>query len=304
MATRDRLVPERVGQLTERFAARHAAAKFDDMLLMNGNDHRPIQRDLPAVLDSCASQFPGSSFRIATIAEYVDCVRETSSPLPVLEGELCGGGDIAVLRGVNSARMWIKQANEAAERELFAAEVLASLASLRGEPYPARELAIAWKELLRRHPHDSICGCSIDEVHRDMAQRFHTARSIAGVLTRFSLAALAEQGAPWTPRPLPAVERSAVNVLPWRRTRLVELELPSALARARSLAADCHGETLPVQSDGQRAVVSLDVPGLGARQSGYARADPRRPSPRRPCRAGRSRTSATGSRLPRTGRSR
>ena len=30
----------------------------------------------------------------------------------------------------------------------------------------------AWKQLIKNHPHDSICGCSIDAVHRQMLPRF------------------------------------------------------------------------------------------------------------------------------------
>ncbi|TMC43760.1 MAG: alpha-mannosidase, partial [Chloroflexi bacterium] len=35
------------------------------------------------------------------------------------------------------------------------------------------ELRDLWRMLLQNHPHDSICGCSIDAVHDvDMAPRF------------------------------------------------------------------------------------------------------------------------------------
>jgi len=37
----------------------------------------------------------------------------------------------------------------------------------------------AWRYLLLNHPHDSICGCSIDQVHRDMLYRFDQARLLA-----------------------------------------------------------------------------------------------------------------------------
>jgi alpha-mannosidase len=41
----------------------------------------------------------------------------------------------------------------------------------------------AWKYLLQNHPHDSICGCSIDPVHEDMKQRFRIVDEIAGQLS-------------------------------------------------------------------------------------------------------------------------
>jgi alpha-mannosidase len=262
---------ERIEQLFGRFGERYELVGLADFLLCNGTDHRPIQAGLPRLLADCTRRLPGTSYRIATIEEYVEAVRRRARKLEIVEGELCGGGDIAVLRGVNSARMWLKQANEEVERELFAAEVLASLALLRGTAYPAAELRRAWRELLRNHPHDSICGCSIDEVHRDMAQRFDTARALAGLVQRKSLAALAGYGLPWS-HAEPAREAvSLVNVLSWPRRRAVELELPPQLARARRLVAYTdNDDQLAVQVDGRgagrRALVALDVPGLGSRR--------------------------------------
>ncbi len=88
-------------------------------------------------------------------------------------GELLGSRLENVLRGVNSARLYLKQANQRAEDRLLAVETYAALRALRGEaPFPAAELTLAWRDLLRNQPHDSICGCSCDEVHRDMLVRY------------------------------------------------------------------------------------------------------------------------------------
>ena len=38
--------------------------------------------------------------------------------------------------------------------------------------YPHDYLRYLWKTLIQNHPHDSICGCSVDEVHRNMMDRF------------------------------------------------------------------------------------------------------------------------------------
>ena len=37
--------------------------------------------------------------------------------------------------------------------------------------YPHRAFDLAWQHLLQNHPHDSICGCSIDKVHADLIDR-------------------------------------------------------------------------------------------------------------------------------------
>jgi mannosylglycerate hydrolase len=258
---------ERVAQLTERFGASYAQVGLDDMLLCNGNDHCPIQRDLPGVLDECERRLPGTSFRIATIEEYVERVRGRARRLETVAGELCGGREIAVLRGVNSSRMYLKQANELAERELFTAEALASLALARGFPYPREELRHAWRELLLNHAHDSVCGCSIDAVHRDMERRFETATEVARLVQRFSLRALAGESEPWWPHEPPRQAVSLANVLPWTRRRAVTLPLPPELARARAIAAEVDGEPVPAQRDGRSLTLVADVEGLGAAQA-------------------------------------
>jgi hypothetical protein len=45
---------------------------------------------------------------------------------------------------------------------------------------------------MENHPHDSICGCSIDQVHNEMKTRFDQVDQIAGELVRQSLNAIAE----------------------------------------------------------------------------------------------------------------
>lgn len=98
-----------------------------------------------------------------------------------------------LIAGVGSSRVWIKQENAVCESLLCQwAEPFAALASLAlGVEHPDRMLHVAWKWLLQNHPHDSICGCSIDTVHEDMRYRFSQCRQIAEVIASESLTALA-----------------------------------------------------------------------------------------------------------------
>jgi mannosylglycerate hydrolase len=76
--------------------------------------------------------------------------------------------------------MYVKQANERCETLLENwAEPTASLAWLLGSNYPQNLIWTSWKWLLKNHPHDSICGCSIDQVHREMMTRFDWCKQIA-----------------------------------------------------------------------------------------------------------------------------
>ena len=57
--------------------------------------------------------------------------------------------------------------------------------------YPAGQLRHAWKMLLQNHPHDSICGCSIDAVHEENMTRFARARQVGEAIVEAALEAIA-----------------------------------------------------------------------------------------------------------------
>jgi alpha-mannosidase len=120
--------------------------------------------------------------------------------------------------------MYLKQANERSERRLVSAETAAALAALAGRaPFPAADYRFAWRELLRNHPHDSICGCSVDEVHDDMMERYTRLERTISVLERKAIAPLPldARQARELYRPPARSEATLVNPLPWRRRRLV-----------------------------------------------------------------------------------
>jgi alpha-mannosidase len=174
----------------------------DEIVLANGSDHLPIEPELPEILAGLERPF-GASFRIGRYDEHMPA----PDGLPVHEGELVGSRLQNVLRGVNSARIYLKQANESAERRLLSIETAASLRTLREDaPYPDGDLRLAWRDLLRNHPHDSICGCSCDEVHRDMLVRYEQLDRTLDYVEREAL----------------GVGGAIVNTLPFRRRREIE----------------------------------------------------------------------------------
>lgn len=239
-----------------------------DLLICNGGDHERVQRSLPDILKACEDRLPDVDFSLGSYEDYVAVVRAAAERGPVYTGEMVSGYTAPILRGVNSTRMYLKQDNERAERTLLQAEILSSLAALRGTPYPKDPFTLAWKELLRNHAHDSICGCSIDEVHRDMRARSAQAISIGERLRREALAHLAEVEAVWSYRDRPGDAYSVVNVMPWTRHGVVELSIPAGLQGRSLRAVAANGQDLPVQilrsPEGDKAAVPVSVPGFGA----------------------------------------
>ncbi|HLX32012.1 MAG TPA: glycosyl hydrolase-related protein [Gaiellaceae bacterium] len=217
---------ERVRAIVERFGDLVRAAGGDTIVLANGSDHLPIEPELPEILKGL-EETVGAEFRIGRYDEF----QPASDGLPVHEGELVGSRLQNVLRGVNSARIYLKQANERAERRLLSIETAASLRALRGDaPFPASDLRLAWRDLLRNHPHDSICGCSCDEVHRDMLVRYEQLDRTLDIAERAAL----------------GVGGALVNTLPYRRRRVVDGQLVE-------LEGFCGRRAEPLSADGPAA---------------------------------------------------
>ena len=200
----------RVRDIVDRFGEALERAGVDDVLLCNGSDHRPINRELPRWCAELEQRLPGSEFTIAKYDDYVQAVGPVE--VPAWTGELLGSRLQNVLRGVNSARLYIKRANERAEQRLLAVETLAALRSLRDGTLPGADFKLAWRDLLRCHPHDTICGCSCDEVHRDALVRYESLDRTLSVLQSRALQGVAGEDA----------AMGVFNPLPYRRRGVVE----------------------------------------------------------------------------------
>src|SRR6202042_1143689 len=132
----------RTEEIAARFGAALRCAGVQDVLLCNGEDHRRIRLDVPALCTELERRLPGTSFMIAAFGDYVASVEP--GELPAHAGELLGSRIQNVLRGVNSARLYIKQANERAERRLLEVETLGALCTLSTHrPFPVADFRLA-----------------------------------------------------------------------------------------------------------------------------------------------------------------
>ena len=135
----------RVRSIQERFGAQLARAGVHELLLCAGDDHVRIRPDLPALCAELEAQRPGTEFVIAGYRDYVDALEP--APLPAWSGELLGSRLQNILRGVNSARLYLKRANETAESRLLAVETLGALRTLHtGERFPIDDFRLAWRQ--------------------------------------------------------------------------------------------------------------------------------------------------------------
>ncbi len=195
------------------------------VLLNSGSDHHEARPEIPEIIKQWNERNPEVFMEQNDFEYYVKKVLETNPKLKPFQGELRGGRYQNLLSGVFSARIWIKQRNTSIEYlyEKYAepASTMAWILDNNGEfTFPDAYLLTGLKWLIKNHPHDSICGCSIDEVHDEMKTRFDWSEQIGNEIFKDSMVFLADM--------IKVKENDGrkmkvlvYNPLPWKRTDIV-----------------------------------------------------------------------------------
>jgi alpha-mannosidase len=262
------------------------------VLLMNGMDHVEPSPDLPALMAAAEERLPDLKLVHGTLPQYVAAVRAKNPELPTVQGEFRCSQRSNIIPGVLSARMWIKQRNRACETLLEGwAEPFSAFAGFVNSEFVDSEFvnsgyestnlrfheftAFAWRYLLQNHPHDSICGCSVDQVHEEMRYRFDQVEQIGEEVTRRSLASLVGHITTKNPKlgdlqealpaadlvqPAPYVPIVVFNPTGGPRTDLVQVQVQIPPAWPGYELVDEEGQPLPWQQLGRE---KLDFSLLG-----------------------------------------
>ncbi len=204
---------ERVAQLLDSLKQ---AASGPNLVLWNGADHMPPEPGIAETIDELNDISRDYHFVHSDVETLAEAVRASDPQLPVVKGELRGSRYHPLLYSILSTRTYLKQRNSRIQRLLERyAEPISALASIVPSQdlspgavaryrYPAAELREAWKLLLQNHGHDSIGGCSIDQVHREMITRFDQSEQIASRIAFESLKHLSEVlDTSWAPNDAP-----------------------------------------------------------------------------------------------------
>lgn len=176
-------------RLDEAAGRLDAASPGGPLLFMNGSDHLEPQDGLPASLEALGKE---DGVHIGSLEEYLDTAKSFTQDIPVWCGELRSPQRAHLLVGCTSVRHWIKQKDWELSNQLETyTEPLAAFAWINGSQYPHSFIDLAWKYHLQNQPHDSICGCSIDEVHQDMQYRYAQGLQIGQMVAGEAAEALA-----------------------------------------------------------------------------------------------------------------
>jgi mannosylglycerate hydrolase len=155
-----------------------------EALLLNGADHHARQLNRTEAFDALAAAAAPDEIKPSSLGAFAMEVERRagqSKRLPEVEGELRDSyGFTWTISGTLATRAHQKRRNARIQRLLERdAEPWAALAARGAEQGVARRQLVeeAWRSLLLCHPHDTLCGCSTDEVARAMDARLDEAES-------------------------------------------------------------------------------------------------------------------------------
>ena len=191
-------------------------------LLPNGADHHARQSQRVVAITALSVAAAPHLVVCDTLRGFASRLVEASEAvaLPTVSGELRDSARWTwSLQGTLATRAYQKRLNAQIERLLVRdAEPWAALAWFtRGRDEPS--LRTSWKTLLATHPHDTLCGCSVDDVALAADQRWSDARTQALGIRDDALRSLIDCD--------PVLQRELVA--PWQATLVIRN--PAARAR-------------------------------------------------------------------------
>ncbi len=157
------------------------------IVLMNGLDHNEAAPETTEYIKKIAELYPEATVHHVNLLEGIKLADEHADKMATVEGELnltakLNHSYLKQILNTLSSYYPLKQQNDICQNTLEkVVEPTAVLGLLDNVPLNRSFVKTAYRYLIKNHPHDSICGCSIDQVHKDMQYRFDQVKEISNV---------------------------------------------------------------------------------------------------------------------------
>ncbi len=162
------------------------------VIWMEGHDSSGPNAKTIRIINDIKKLFPGIKVIHSTLEHYADELQKSlwGKKLKLVKGERRSSqfdrrsGNLYGY--TTSARMYLKQKNFESEKLLqYYAEPFNSISNLLGRDTNDKYIDTSWELLVQNSAHDSIGGCSLDDIHADMMNRYKHSDEIAkGVIER------------------------------------------------------------------------------------------------------------------------
>lgn len=199
------------------------------LLFVDGQDHKELHaRTLTDTKARLERLYPGIRVVITSPDQMLPLLAEHRDKMPVVKGELNATnrrrGDFSrLLTNVLSSRYDLKWRNDLCQTmmEKWAGPITA-VSRLTGRvPIRKNFYELAYRYLIQNQPHDSICGCSPDFVHKDMHYRYDQVEQIGHNIEEYGMQNLSR----FADTPGENMVVTLFNSLPYRRKETVTVDL-------------------------------------------------------------------------------
>ena len=182
-------IPEQIKKLVRDESQHFTTSHIASMQGFDSSEPDPIEPDLIA---ECQSYLPDDTIKQSSLQAYMEAMRRELKDPFVIHGESRDPGATGkwthLFGDVIESRTRTKRANAQTENLLQRkAEPFAALAWTLGAEYLKPAFDLAWRYLLKNHPHDTICGAGVDQMEKDMWYRFDQCQIISEGLMRRAL---------------------------------------------------------------------------------------------------------------------
>ncbi|MFQ6792349.1 MAG: mannosylglycerate hydrolase [Thomasclavelia sp.] len=231
-------------------------ATSNHILLPNGHDQMPLQKNINDVMNQLHHIYPEKKFFLSNYEQLFQELEKTTN-YDTIHGECLDGKYMRVHRSIYSSRSDIKSLNTLLENKLTnLLEPLASIAHSLGFEYFHGAIESIWKDMLKNHAHDSIGCCCSDKVHDEIKNRFVLANEKIDRLIDFYQRKITDA----IDYNISLDKLTVFNLLPYSRKKVIEANI---VTRMKSFElVDANKQSIPFKIIKQEIV----DPGLIDRQ--------------------------------------
>jgi alpha-mannosidase len=224
---------------------------------MEGHDSSGPNITTVKLIEDIKREFPNLNVVHSTLEDYAAAIKKSADEkkLKLVKGERRSAqfdrrsGNLYGY--TTSARMYLKQKNFENEKWLqYYAEPFNSFSGLMGRDINEKYLDTAWELLIQNSAHDSIGGCSLDEIHDDMMNRYqHSIQIAQGVFERSVKHIVKNIDLTEYPESSSDIFLTSINPNNYSRNEIVEavIDIPEEFDRNGFEVIDVDGKILETQ---------------------------------------------------------
>ena len=191
------------------------------LTLYNGEDQRPIRKNLPEIIEKLNELNPDSNFYISTIDNVMEKAENNGFHYDTVKGEMTSGQFSRVHKSIYSTRADLKIKNNKNENLIVnISEPLSSIAYKSGFEYENKVFEKVWKLMAENAAHDSIGMCNSDETNNSIEYRNDTVKSLMDNLNDLKMR---EIGSAIPEKDI--FQFQVYNFLPYRRSGVLKAEI-------------------------------------------------------------------------------